>query len=98
MRILENVEICIWNANIIIVLVEYYEDECGWNVDELWLYWHYHNVIAWKCIILCCLCYMSLEGEICEESEELMIMRKMISIGFVTIDYEKRDIDWLCDY
>ena len=46
MRILANVEICIWNANIIIVLMEYYEYEYGWNVDELWLCWQNYNVIA----------------------------------------------------
>ena len=41
------------------------------------------------------MCCVSQEGE---TSEELMIMRNVISIDFVTIDYDKSDIDWLCDH
>ena len=53
-------------------------------------------------IVLCGLGDISLEGKI---SEELIILRnmisimiKVISIDFVTIDYEKSDIDWFCDH
>ena len=50
------------------------------------------NGIELYCIMMCC---VSQEGEI---SEELMNMRNVISIGFMTIDYEKCDIDWLYDH
>ena len=53
------------------------------------------NEIWMNIIVLCGLGDISLEGE---TSEELMILRNVISIGFMTIDYDKSDIDWLCDH
>ena len=53
------------------------------------------NEIWMNVIVLCGLGDISLEGE---TSEELMIMRNVISIGFVTINYDKSDIDWFCDH
>ena len=53
------------------------------------------NEIWMNVIILCGLGNILMEGE---TSEELMILRNMISIGFVTINFDKSDIDWFCEH